>query len=325
MTLAKASERRVDPRLRLFGLNDGKAELVPHRWEQFGRDPQLSKQRVVCAALERRHLRRSISRQPQPVEELQLVDRARHCSFNGLAHFTLRPPVYEVRNGPSAKPTATAAQTDRFNFVLRDHPKPHRGAHHHAVSRLNDQHALTTDSQQFEQPAVRGATVMQASMDHAPVEAIVGKRQIFGVAMLPTVRRNGASVSGIKICNRCFKQTRRSKHFRVLRPATRDQDRMIGVDMTIRNELPHRIQIGFVHPRNLRPTLALVQSIVGHTPCELALPSISETDMTRCEEIAAELQNPKLSAERRAELEHEQAEKCTPSTDSGGHGPVVPD
>jgi hypothetical protein len=58
--------------------------------------------------------------------------------------------------------------------------------------------------------------------------------------------------------------------------------------------------------------------------CALALSSLRETDMTRCEEIAAELQNPKLTAERRAELEQEQAEKCTPSTDSGGHGPTVP-
>lgn len=55
--------------------------------------------------------------------------------------------------------------------------------------------------------------------------------------------------------------------------------------------------------------------------CALALSSMSENTMTRCEEIAAELQNPKLTAERRAELEQEQAEKCTPSTDSGNNGP----
>lgn len=58
--------------------------------------------------------------------------------------------------------------------------------------------------------------------------------------------------------------------------------------------------------------------------CALALSSMSENDMTRCDEIAAALASPKLSAEERAALEREQAEKCTPSDDSGGHGPTVP-
>jgi hypothetical protein len=49
-----------------------------------------------------------------------------------------------------------------------------------------------------------------------------------------------------------------------------------------------------------------------------------ETDMTRCEEIAVALASPKLTAEQREALEREQAEKCTPSNDSGGHGGKLP-
>ena len=55
--------------------------------------------------------------------------------------------------------------------------------------------------------------------------------------------------------------------------------------------------------------------------CALALTSMESNDMTRCEEIANELLNPRLTAERRAELEQEQAEKCAPATDSGNNGP----
>ena len=60
----------------------------------------------------------------------------------------------------------------------------------------------------------------------------------------------------------------------------------------------------------------------------LALSSMSETDMTPCEELAVKLADPNLTGLERIRLERENLEHCQPGGDqqpnSGGHGHTLP-